>query len=96
MRTGRSDRSGDRSHWLVRLERASDLVAANGLEPAIPTCRIVVPKWMAEALCGQPSSASTASPSPPSGAIADTLQPTIRSIAGRFTHDRSGMLDVTT
>ena len=32
--------------------RTSVLVGARGFEPVVPTCRIVVPDWIAEAVAG--------------------------------------------
>jgi hypothetical protein len=37
----------------VKLQEHVGLVAARGLEPAIPTCRIVVPSWIAARLAFQ-------------------------------------------
>jgi len=37
-------------HAAIRRERDVRMVGARGLEPACPTCRIVVPSWIAGAL----------------------------------------------
>jgi hypothetical protein len=40
----------------LQMQQVMGLVGARGFEPVIPTTRIVVPRWIANALVGRPQS----------------------------------------
>lgn len=45
-----SRRSASDARSGVAVRQTANVVGARGFEPAIPTCRIVVPSWIADAL----------------------------------------------